>query len=62
MEEASQDMVMNAIEIFKDRHGIKEPLDLFRMESIITELKEAKKTNKLPKGNPHQGAKKKGKK
>ena len=46
MEEASQDMVMNAIEIFKDRYGIKEPLDLFRMDSIIAELKEAKKTKR----------------
>ena len=45
MEEASPDMVMNAIEIFKERYGIKTPLDLFRMDSIITELKEeARKT------------------
>ena len=46
MEDANPDMVMNAIEIFKERYGIKEPLDLFRMDSIITELKEAKKTKK----------------
>ena len=49
MEEASQPMVMNAIEIFKERYGIKEPLDLFRMDSIITELKEANKTKKKTK-------------
>jgi len=49
MEEASQDMVMNAIEIFKDRYGIKEPLDLFRMDEIIAELKEAKKTKRRKK-------------
>ena len=61
MEEASPDMVMNAIEIFKERYGIKTPLDLFRMDSIITELKEeARKTKKLPKGKPqHKVAKKK---
>ena len=49
MEEASQDMVMNAIEIFKDRYGIKEPLDLFRMDEIIVELKQ-----KLAKAKPQR--------
>ena len=46
MEEASQDMVMNAIEIFKDRYGIKEPLDLFRMDEIIAELKQKQQKKK----------------
>ena len=49
MEEANQDIVMKAIEIFKDRYGIKEPLDLFRMDEIIAELKEAKKTKRRKK-------------
>ncbi len=39
MEETSQPMVLNAIEIFKERYGIKTPLDLFRMDEIIVELK-----------------------
>ena len=46
MEEASQDIVMNAIEIFKERYGIKEPLDLFRMDDIIRELKQKQTTTK----------------
>ena len=46
MEEASPDMVMNAIEIFKERYGIKTPLTLFEMDSIITELKEEDKITK----------------
>lgn len=46
MEEANQEMVLRAIEIFKDKYGIKEPLDLFRMDEIITELKKEAKTTK----------------
>ncbi len=50
MEDASQTMVMEAIEIFKGRYGIKEPLDLFRMDDIIAELKEKAKTTKKKRG------------
>ena len=46
METASQDMVIEAIEIFKDRYGIHEPLDLFRMDEIIEELKQKQKKTK----------------
>ena len=41
MVEASSDIIYNAIEIFKERYGIKEPLDLERMDKIIIELKKA---------------------
>jgi len=51
MEEASQEIVVNAIEIFKDRYGIREPLDLFRMDTIITELKQEARKTKRKKGN-----------
>ena len=44
MEDTDQATVLEGIRIFKERYGIKEPLDLFRFEEIITELKEAKKT------------------
>ena len=50
MEEASQDMVVKAIEIFKERHGIKTPLTLFEMDDIIRELKEANKNKAKKKG------------
>jgi len=47
MEDTDQPTVIRAIEIFKERYGIKEPLDLFRMDEIIAELKEeAKQTKK----------------
>ena len=46
MEEASSDIIYNAIEIFKERYGIKTPLDLERMDKIIVELKEASKKPK----------------
>ena len=46
MEDTDQATVVRAIEIFKDRYGIKEPLDLFRMDDIIAELKEEMKTKK----------------
>jgi hypothetical protein len=46
MEEASQEIVIKAIEIFKERYGIKEPLDLFRMDDIIREVKEKTRRRK----------------
>ena len=49
MEEASQDMVVEAIEIFKFRYGIKAPLTLFEMDEIITELKKEQKGKKKSK-------------
>jgi hypothetical protein len=46
MEEASQEIVMKAIEVFKSRYGIKEPLDLFRFDDIVRELKAEAKPKK----------------
>jgi len=46
MEDTNQDMVIEAIEIFKGRYGIREPLDLFRMDEIIEELKQKQKKTK----------------
>lgn len=50
MEEASQDMVQDAIKIFKEEYGIYEPLDLLRMEVIIEELKQEQKKVKRKRG------------
>ena len=50
MEETDQPTVIRAIEIFKERYGIKAPLTLFEMDDIITELKEEKRNAKNKKG------------
>ena len=50
MEDTNQEMVLEAIEIFKSRYGIKEPLDLFRMDEIIEELKQKQKQTKKKRG------------
>ena len=50
MEEANQDTILKAIEIFKERYGIKAPLTLFEMDDIILELKEANKNKAKKKG------------
>ena len=49
METASQDMVVEAIKMFKERYGITEPLDLFRMDEIIEELKQKQRKGKRKK-------------
>jgi hypothetical protein len=46
MEEASQEIVIKAIEKFKNKYGIQEPLDLFRFEEIVRELKAEATTSK----------------
>ncbi len=50
MEETDANTVIRAIEIFKERYGIKAPLTLFEMDDIITELKEEKRNAKNKKG------------
>lgn len=50
MEDTDQPTVIRAIEIFKERYGIKTPLTLFEMDEIITELKEEAKQTKTTKG------------
>ena len=42
MEEVSHKMLLEAIKIFKDREGIKTPLDGDKIDQIIRELKEKK--------------------
>ena len=43
MQETNQKELMEAIRVFKERYGIKTPLDLFRMDAIIEELKQEHK-------------------
>ncbi len=38
--------LMEAIEIFKHRYGIKEPLDMFRLDEITIEIREKKAKEK----------------
>ena len=60
MEDTDQPTVIKAIEIFKERYGIKTPLTLFEMDEIITELKEeAKQTKSTLKGSRTKSAKNK---
>jgi len=49
MEDTNQAELMEAIELFKHREGIKTPLDMFKLDEIIIELRE-KKTKKKKKG------------
>ena len=37
---------MKAIEIFKGRFGIKTPLDMFKLDEIIVELRESSRKSK----------------
>ena len=46
MEEVTRELTYKAIELFKERYGVKEPLDLFRFEEIIRELKTEATTTK----------------
>ena len=46
MEDTDQDTVIKGIELFKQRYGIKEPLDLFRFDKILEELKQEHKKAK----------------
>lgn len=46
MNDTNQDELMKAIEKFKDKYGIQTPLDMFKLDEIITELREAKPTKK----------------
>ena len=43
MADTNPEELMKAIEIFKQRYGIKEPLDSTRLDEIIEELKKEKK-------------------
>ena len=54
MEEASEDMVLEAIEIFKEKYGIKTPLTLFEMDEIIEELKQKQQKKKKVKKEKKQ--------
>jgi len=49
MEDTNSEELMEAIEVFKYKYGIKEPLDLFRLDEIIQELRQ--KPTKTKKGN-----------
>jgi len=40
MEETDQPTVIKGIELFKQRYGIHTPLDLFRFDEILEELKQ----------------------
>jgi hypothetical protein len=46
MGETNSKEIMRAIEIFKDRYGIREPLDMFRIDEIIEELRKESKLSK----------------
>ena len=46
MQETNPQELMRAIEIFKKREGIKTPLDMFKLDEIIEELREEKKGSK----------------
>ena len=49
MQDTSQEELMKAIELFKGRYGIKEPLDMFRLDAIILELRTEKAKKKTKK-------------
>ena len=49
MGETNHEELMEAIELFKRRYGIHEPLDLFRLDTIILELRTEKAKNKTKK-------------
>ena len=48
MQDTNQKELMEAIGVFKERYGIKEQLDMFRLDDIILELRtdEEKKPKK----------------
>ena len=46
MNDTNETEILKAIEVFKGRYGIKEPLDMFRMDDIIIELRAEAKTTK----------------
>ncbi len=47
MNETNPQELMKAIEIFKNRYGIKTPLDMFKLDEIIEELRtEANKSKR----------------
>ena len=46
MNETNPDELMKAIEIFKGRFGIKTPLDMFKLDEIIVELRESSRKSK----------------
>lgn len=49
MGDTNQAELMEAIEVFKYRYGIKEPLDMFRLDEIIEELRNKKETKEKKK-------------
>ena len=46
MKDTSPQELMKAMEIFKEREGIKTPLDMFKLDKIIEELRAKKKESK----------------
>ena len=46
MQDTNPQELMKAMEIFKEREGVKTPLDMFKLDEIIEELREAKKKEK----------------
>ncbi len=51
MGETNHKELMEAIEVFKDTYGIKEPLDMLRLDSIIMDLRIEKAKKKRKKEN-----------
>ena len=49
MQDTTHEELMEAIELFKGRYGIKEPLDMFRLDTIILEIRTDKAKNKTNK-------------
>jgi len=46
MQDTNPQELMRAMEIFKEREGIKTPLDMFKLDKIIEELRAKNKENK----------------
>jgi len=46
MRETNPTELMEAIERFKREYGVKTPLDMFKLDEIIEEIREEKKGNK----------------
>ncbi len=49
MQDTTHEELMEAIELFKGRYGIKEPLDMFRLDNIIMDLRIENAKKKLKK-------------
>lgn len=45
MQETNHEELMEAIKLFKSRYGVHTPLDMFKLDDIIEELRKKKEEN-----------------